>query len=358
MIAICIVLNFLNKGFFQRGRQMKILVTGGAGYIGSHVCVALLENGHEVVVFDNLVNSRIESLNRVEEITGKKIHFFKGDIRDRAALQKVFEQTHFDLVCHLAAWKSVTESITHPLNYYENNVSGTALLLRMMKAYHVRKIIFGSSIGIYGENFGKLVNEETEKCFPQNPYLATKFIGEQLIKDICNSHKGLQAIILEFGNPAGAHESGKIGECSVKNGNNLFSNLFNSALNEVDFSIYGTNYETKDGTPIRDYVHISDLVNGHIKAIEYIDKVEGAQVFLLCAGRGYSVREVVDCFQKTNGLELLVKEANPRLGDIGECVGDYKKAEQLLGWKPTKDLTQICKDAWNWNQNYPQGYSQ
>lgn len=337
---------------------MKILVTGGAGYIGSHVCVALLEKGHEVVVFDNLINSRIESLNRVEEITGKDIQFFKGDIRDRSALQKVFEQNHFDLVCHLAAWKSVAESITHPLNYYENNVSGTALLLRMMKAYHVKKIIFASSIGIYGETSGKLVDEETNKCFPQNPYLATKFIGEQLIKDICKSSKGLQAIILEIGNPAGAHESGKLGECSVKDGNNLFVNLLNSAFNEMDFSIYGTDYGTQDGTPVRDYVHITDLAHGYIKALEYIEHVQGAEVFLLCAGRGYSVREVVDCFQKDNKLTLLVKEAKPREGDIQECVGDYKKAEQLLGWKPRKDLTQICKDAWKWKLNNPGGYSQ
>lgn len=335
---------------------MKVLVTGGAGYIGSHLCVELLQNGNEVVVLDDLVNSQVESLNRVQELTGKYLTFYKGDVRDSLVLNKLFRQYQFDCVIHLAAWKSVTESLQSPIDYYDNNVSGTIMLLQIMKKYQVNQIIYSSSIGIYGEVVGELIREDSKACFPENPYLATKFIGEQLVRGFVNQVPKMKGIILGYGNLAGAHESGAIGECPINTKGSLFGNLCDSAWERKPFVIFGDHYPTKDGSASRDYIHVSDVVVAHRKAMEHFRKMEGVEKFLLTRGQPVTVFEVLKQFQKSNHMLLSSKVGEQRAGDLAECVGSSEKAKKVLGWEPIHTLDDMCCDAWKFKQNNPKGY--
>lgn len=335
---------------------MRILVTGGAGYIGSHVCVELLQNGHEVIVLDNLINSQVEALNRVQELTGKFLTFYKGDVRDSLILNKIFRQYEIDCVIHLAALKSVTESIQHPMMYYDTNVAGTIQLFQIMKRYQIHQLIFSSSIGIYGDVAGELIREDRTICFPANPYLATKFIGEQLIQGFLDEDPQLQAVVFEFGNPAGAHQSGRIGESSLQTKGSIFNNMCESAWNQKPFSIYGDQYDTKDGTAVRDYIHVCDIARAHQSALKKLNSIHGINRYILSSGRPVSVKDVLEQFQTSNQLMIDAQVSGTRAGDISECAGNSEKAQVELGWEVVHTLDEICKDAWMFIKENPNGY--
>lgn len=335
---------------------MRILITGGAGYIGSHVCVELLQNGHDIIVLDNLTNSQVEALNRVQELTGKFLTFYKGDVRDSIILNKIFREYKIDCVIHLAALKSVTESIHNPLTYYDSNVAGTIQLLQIMKKYQIQRLIYSSSIGIYGDVLGELIQEDRKVCFPVNPYLATKFIGEQLIQEFFKEDSQLQAVVFEYGNPAGAHPSGRIGECSLLTKGSIFNNMCESAWNKKPFLIYGNQYDTKDGTAVRDYIHVCDIARAHQSVFEHFGQIQGVNRYILSSGKAVSVRDVLEQFQVSNQLGIDIQVSESRAGDIAECAGSSRKAQAELGWKVVHSLDEICKDAWRFKKENPKGY--
>ena len=335
---------------------MRILITGGAGYIGSHVCVELLQNGHDIIVLDNLTNSQVEALNRVQELTGKFLTFYKGDVRDSIILNKIFREYKIDCVIHLAALKSVTESIHNPLTYYDSNVAGTIQLLQIMKKYQIQRLIYSSSIGIYGDVLGELIQEDRNVCFPVNPYLATKFIGEQLIQEFFKEDSQLQAVIFEYGNPAGAHPSGRIGECSLLTKGSIFNNMCESSWNKIPFLIYGNHYDTKDGTAVRDYIHVCDIARAHQSALKKMNSIQGMNRYILSSGVPVSVKDVVTQFQTSNQLILDVHVSDKRQGDISECAGNSSKAQRELDWKVELTLDDMCKDAWRFKKENPKGY--
>ncbi|MDQ7050423.1 MAG: UDP-glucose 4-epimerase GalE [Enterobacterales bacterium] len=336
----------------------KILVTGGAGYIGSHTCVALIEAGFEVVVVDNLVNSSIESLRRVEKITGQFIRFYRGDITNKADLKRVFEDHNFYAVIHFAGLKSVADSVEFPLRYYQQNVFGTLCLLEAMQQQACSKIVFSSSATVYGEP-ASLPILETFPTNPQSPYGRSKLFIEQIIDDYCQAEKQASSIILRYFNPVGAHPSGEIGEDPLGIPNNLMPYICQVASGQREFlSIYGDDYATTDGTGVRDYIHVVDLAEAHVKAVDKINQVDQVQWFNIGRGQGYSVKDLIQAFEQTNGIRIKTSIQPRRDGDIAEYWADPSLARQELGWKATRDLKQMVKDAWHWQQKNPKGYEE
>lgn len=337
---------------------MAILVTGGAGYIGSHTCVELLNAGYEVVVADNLSNSCKEALDRVEEITGKKVTFYEVDILDREGLCHIFETEKIESVIHFAGLKAVGESVAKPLEYYHNNITGTLILCDVMRTYGVKNIVFSSSATVYGTPAFIPITEECPKGVCTNPYGWTKSMLEQILTDLHTADPEWKVILLRYFNPIGAHESGRIGEDPKGIPNNLVPYITQVAVGKLEsLGVFGDDYDTHDGTGVRDYIHVADLAIGHVKAIEKMDKIhDGVLVYNLGTGIGYSVLDIVKGFEKAVGrpIPYVIKERRP--GDIATCYADPSLAEKELGWKAVRDLNKMCEDSWRWQKNNPQGY--
>ena len=336
---------------------MNILVTGGAGYIGSHTVVELLEADHSVVVVDDLVNSSAESLRRVERITGVSVPFYPVDIRDRAGLEEVFAAHDFDCCIHFAGLKAVGESVAKPLEYYENNLNGTFVLLDVLGRHGCKNIIFSSSATVYGEPEQMPITEECPKGRCTNPYGWTKWMIEQVLTDLHRADEAWNVLLLRYFNPIGAHPSGLIGEDPAGIPNNLMPYITQVAVGKREkLSVFGDDYDTPDGTGVRDYIHVVDLARGHVKALAAIEKGCGAAVYNLGTGRGYSVLEIVRAFEEATGVPVPYVIAPRRPGDIAACWSDPGKAERELGWKAELGLKEMCRDSWNWQKNNPDGY--
>lgn len=335
---------------------MKILVTGGAGYIGSHTCVELLNAGYDIVVLDNLCNSSEKSLNVVKEITGKDFPFYKVDLLDYDAVEKVFEENKIDAVIHFAGLKAVGESVSIPITYYHNNITGTLNLVDIMQKHNVFNIVFSSSATVYGMPKTVPITED----FPlstTNPYGSTKLMIERILEDIHTSNPKWSITLLRYFNPIGAHKSGKMGEDPKGIPNNLLPYIAQVAVGKLEYvHVFGNDYPTKDGTGVRDYIHVVDLALGHIKAIEKKANIPGVHIYNLGTGNGYSVLEIVKAFSKACGKELPYKIEARRPGDIAECYADPSKALNELGWKATRGIAEMCEDSWRWQSNNPNGY--
>ncbi|MDF2871192.1 MAG: UDP-glucose 4-epimerase [Anaerocolumna sp.] len=335
---------------------MSILVTGGAGYIGSHTCVELLESGYDIVVVDNLCNSSKEALKRVETITGKELKFYLVDLTDRDNLMQVFEQEKIETVIHFAGLKAVGESVYKPLEYYQNNITGTLVLLEVMKNYGVKNIVFSSSATVYGNPITVPIKED----FPlsvTNPYGRTKLMLEEIFRDLYVSDSAWNIILLRYFNPIGAHQSGLIGEDPKGIPNNLVPYITQTAAGKLEaVGVFGTDYPTPDGSGVRDYIHVVDLALGHVKAVEKLAEKPGIQAYNLGTGRGYSVLEMLRAFSEVCGKEIpyVLKERRP--GDIATCYADAALAEEELHWTAKKNLHDMCEDAWRWQKNNPMGY--
>lgn len=336
---------------------MRILVTGGAGYIGSHTCLALLEQGHEVVVFDNLYNASEEALNRVKKLTGKDLTFYKADMLDRDAMEKIFDTEKIDAVIHFAGLKAVGESVAKPWEYYHNNITGTLILLDVMRKHGVKKIIFSSSATVYGDPAFVPITEECPKGQCTNPYGQTKSMLEQILTDMQKADPEWNVILLRYFNPVGAHESGRIGEDPKGIPNNLMPYISQVAVGKLEkLGVFGDDYDTPDGTGVRDYIHVVDLAVGHVKAIKYIFSNPGLDIINLGTGVGYSVLDMVKAFSKACGKEIPYEIKPRREGDIAMCYADPSKAAKVLGWKAERGLEQMCEDAWRWQSQNPEGY--
>lgn len=337
---------------------MHVLVTGGAGYIGSHTCLALLETGHSVTVVDNLSNSSRESLRRVEELTGRQVAFFQVDLLDRAKLDGVFAATQerIDAVIHFAGKKAVGESVEQPLLYYHNNITGTIQLCEVMAAHGVKNIIFSSSATVYGDPASVPISED----FPlscTNPYGRTKLMVEEILRDVHVADGDWNVCLLRYFNPVGAHRSGRIGEDPEGIPNNLMPYIAQVAVGKLEcLSVFGDDYHTPDGTGIRDYIHVVDLAEGHVKALARVVDSPGVVVYNLGTGKGYSVLEMVRAFAEASGKEIPYRIAARRAGDIAACYADPVKASIELGWKARYGLREMCEDAWRWQNNNPHGY--
>lgn len=337
----------------------NILITGGAGYIGSHVAVELLDKNYKVIVYDNLTNSSKISVKRVEEITGKKVTFYEADILDEDELSKVFEKEKIDVVIHCAALKSVGESVKKPLEYYHNNITGTLSLLKIMRKYSCKNIIFSSSATVYGDPASVPITEDFPKGICTNPYGWTKSMMEQIMTDLQKSDSEWKVVLLRYFNPIGAHKSGKIGEDPQGIPNNLLPYIAQVAVGKLDYlSVFGDDYDTVDGTGVRDYIHVVDLAKGHVLAVDKIDKLKGVSIFNLATGKGYSVLEVLKAFEKACGKKISYKIVQRREGDIAKCFADASKAYKILGWKAEKDIDQMCEDSWRWQSQNPNGYKE
>lgn len=335
----------------------KILITGGAGYIGSHTALELLNAGYEVVIYDNLCNSSKESLRRVEQLTQKSIAFYEGDVRDAQALTAMFEQENVDAVIHCAALKAVGESVRKPLEYYENNIAGTLTLLDVMRKVGVKNIVFSSSATVYGNPETMPITEECPKGQCTNPYGWTKSMMEQIMTDLQKSDPTWNVILLRYFNPVGAHESGLIGEDPKGIPNNLMPYITQVAVGKLEkLGVFGNDYDTPDGTGVRDYIHVVDLAVGHVKAIDYIFTNPGLDVINLGTGTGYSVLDMVKAFSKACGRDLPYEIKPRRAGDIAMCYADPGKAARVLGWKATHTLDDMCADSWRWQSQNPNGY--
>lgn len=338
---------------------MKILVTGGAGYIGSHTCLALIRAGYDVVVLDNLSNASPACLERVEELAGCKIPFYKGDILDRDILEKIFSEHTFDCCIHFAGLKAVGESVAKPWEYYYNNISGTLILLDVMRQHNMKNIIFSSSATVYGDPAMIPITEECPKGQCTNPYGWTKSMIEQIMMDMAKADKEWNIILLRYFNPIGADESGRIGENPNGIPNNLMPYVTQVAVGKLkELGVFGNDYDTPDGTGVRDYIHVVDLADGHVKAIKKIVEKAGLCVYNLGTGKGVSVLELVNSFEKANGVKIpyVIKDRRP--GDIATCYADSTKAYNELGWKAQKDIVDMCRDSWNWQSNNPNGYEE
>ncbi len=333
-----------------------ILVTGGAGYIGSHTCLELLAAGHQVVVVDNLDNSSEESLRRVQELTGRDLSFFEVDICDRKALQKVFEDFTFDAVIHFAGLKAVGESCEIPLRYYENNIFGTIELLKAMQDNDCFNIVFSSSATVYGDPASVPITED----FPlsaTNPYGKTKLFIEEIMGDLCTADERWRCILLRYFNPIGAHDSGRIGEDPQGIPNNLMPYVMQVAVGlREKLAVFGSDYDTPDGTGVRDYIHVVDLALGHLAALDQLKNLSGCTAINLGTGRGYSVLEMVAAAEKASSRKVAYEVVGRRPGDIATCYAEPRLAAELLRWKADRDLEQMCADAWRWQKNNPQGY--
>lgn len=335
---------------------MKVLVTGGAGYIGSHTCIALHEAGFDFVVFDNLCNSSKESLKRVGKIIGKNIDFVEGDIRDAKALESVFEKYDIDSVIHFAGLKAVGESVAKPHMYYDNNVNGALVLLGVIKKYGCKKIVFSSSATVYGDPHTIPIKED----FPlsaTNPYGRTKLFIEEILRDIYVSDNSYKIVLLRYFNPVGAHKSGIIGEDPNGIPNNLMPFLAQTAVGKREFlSVYGGDYDTHDGTGVRDYIHVVDLALGHVKALQKIDAIDEVLTVNLGTGNGYSVLDMVNAFEQASGKKVSYKIVERRVGDIAKCFADPSYAKEVLDWEATRVIDEMCEDSWRWQSNNPDGY--
>ena len=338
---------------------MKILVTGGAGFIGSHTCLELLNADHDVVVVDNLCNSSDESLKRIEEITDKTLEFHNVDICDKAALDSVFKNSGpFDSVIHFAALKAVGESTQIPLKYYNNNINGTITLCDVMAANNCRNIVFSSSATVYGEPHAMPIKEDFPTPGATNPYGWTKLMMEQIFRDVHKSDPSWNIVILRYFNPIGAHESGLIGEDPTGIPNNLLPFVAQVAVGRREsLSVFGDDYPTVDGTGVRDYIHVVDLAIGHLRAIEKLESDPGLAIYNLGTGNGYSVLQVVKAFEKASGKQVPYELKPRRPGDIAECWADPSKALAELNWKAERDLNKMCEDAWRWQSNNPNGFA-
>jgi len=333
-----------------------ILVTGGAGYIGSHTCVLLLESGYDVVVVDNLSNSKSESLSRVEALTGRSIRFHLADLRDAPAMEKLFDSEDIDAVIHFAGLKAVGESTEIPLDYYQNNISGTVTLLAAMNQHDVKDIVFSSSCTVYGEP-DELPLREDFPLQAVSPYGQTKLTVEYMLKDLAASDPQWNVSILRYFNPVGAHPSGEIGEDPVGIPNNLLPYVTQVAVGiRKQLSVFGDDYDTPDGSCIRDYIHVMDLAQGHLNALHKLTENPGVIINNLGTGRGCSVLELVQAFERVTGQVIPFEIVARRAGDVPSVYADPARAEKELGWKAALGLDEICRDAWNWQQKYPQGY--
>ena len=335
----------------------KILITGGAGYIGSHTAVELLNAGYEVVVYDNLCNASKESIHRVEELTGKIVAFYEGDVRDAAALTAMFEKENIDAVIHCAALKAVGESVRKPLEYYQNNITGTLTLMDVMRTVGVKNIVFSSSATVYGNPETIPITEECPKGQCTNPYGWTKSMMEQIMSDLQKADPQWNVILLRYFNPVGAHESGRIGEDPKGIPNNLMPYIAQVAVGKLEkLGVFGNDYDTPDGTGVRDYIHVVDLAVGHVKAIDYIFTNPGLDIINLGTGVGYSVLDMVKAFSKACGKDIPYEIKPRRAGDIAVCYAAPEKAARVLGWKATHTLEDMCADSWRWQSQNPNGY--
>lgn len=337
---------------------MTVLVTGGAGYIGSHAAVELLENGYDIVVVDNLSNSSREAINRVKELTGKDFPFYEYDLLDYDAIEEVFRKHDFDSVIHFAGLKAVGESVEIPLKYYHNNITGTLNLCRIMQKYGVKKMVYSSSATVYG-NPERVPIDESFPLQATNPYGRTKLMIEEILRDLHVADNSWRIALLRYFNPIGAHKSGRIGENPRGIPNNLMPYITQVAVGKREkLYVFGDDYDTHDGTGVRDYIHVVDLVRGHIKALEYLDKHEGVEAFNLGTGTGYSVLDIVKTFSEVNGVEIPYEITDRRPGDVAICYANPEKANRLLNWKAEYDLKQMCEDSWRWQVQNPNGYEE
>ena len=335
---------------------MRILVTGGAGYIGSHTTVELLQAGYQVVVVDNLSNSKEESLKRVQEITGKPLDFYKVDLRDRQALERIVERYPFDAVVHFAGLKAVGESVSIPLHYYQNNVTGTLVLCEVMQQQGVKDIVFSSSATVYGNPQEVPINEDFP-LDPINPYGRTKRMIEEILRDLHIADPSWNVALLRYFNPVGAHPSGRIGEDPNGIPNNLLPYISQVAVGRLaELNVFGDDYSTSDGTGIRDYIHVVDLAVGHLKALEKLRSKPGLVTYNLGTGRGHSVLEVVSAFERACGRKIPCRIAPRRPGDAAICYADPSLAEAALGWKAIRGIDEMCADVWRWQSANPDGY--
>ena len=336
---------------------MKVLVTGGAGYIGSHTCVELIEAGHEPVVIDNLCNSSAESLNRVKTITGKEVAFYQGDVRDAALLNRIFSEHTIDCVIHFAGLKAVGESVAMPLHYYENNLCSTMTLCAVMGKRGVKRIVFSSSATVYSGDNEMPLRETSKTGNCTNPYGWTKYMGEQILRDIAKADPEWSVVLLRYFNPVGAHKSGLIGEHPNGIPNNLMPFISQTAIGKRHhLNVFGNDYDTHDGTGVRDYIHVVDLAKGHVAAIDYLMAHTGEGVFNLGTGHGYSVLDMVHAFEEANGVKVPYEIAPRRPGDLPTCYADPTKSREVLGWEAAHDQNDMCRDTWHWQSQNPNGY--
>lgn len=337
---------------------MTVLVTGGAGYIGSHAAVELLNNGYEIVVLDNLSNSQMESIRRVKELTGKEFPFYSYDLLDKEALDQLFSNYQFDSVMHFAGLKAVGESVEIPLTYYHNNITGTLNLCEVMAKYDVKKLVFSSSATVYG-NPDRVPIDESFPLSATNPYGRTKLMIEEILRDLYVSDSSWRIALLRYFNPIGAHESGRIGENPNGIPNNLMPYITQVAIGKREkLSVFGNDYDTHDGTGVRDFIHVVDLVKGHLKALEYLDGNQGVETFNLGTGTGYSVLDLVNAFSSVSSKEIPYEFTERRQGDIGICYANPEKAAKLLGWRAEKGLQEMCQDSWKWQSTNPNGFEE
>ena len=333
-----------------------VLVTGGAGFIGSHTSVELLNAGYDIIILDNFVNSKPESLKRIKELTGKDFKFYQADIRDEEAMTKVFAENKIDAVIHFAGLKSVPQSIKEPLNYYDNNIAGTVCLCRVMDKAGCKKLVFSSSATVYGSKNPSPLREDMPTGGTTNPYGTTKYFIEQILQDLCVSDSEWGVSILRYFNPIGAHKSGRIGEDPNGIPGNLMPYITQVAIGKLEcLNVCGNDYPTPDGTGVRDYIHVVALALGHIKALDRLLKVKGCEVYNLGTGKGYSVLDVVKAFEKASGIKINYRIAPRRAGDVACCYADATKAKEVLGWQAQYDIDDMCADSWRWQSQNPNG---
>ena len=333
-----------------------VLVTGGAGFIGSHTSVELLNAGYDIIILDNFVNSKPESLKRIKELTGKDFKFYQADIRDEEAMTKVFAENKIDAVIHFAGLKSVPQSVKEPLNYYDNNIAGTVCLCRVMDKAGCKKLVFSSSATVYGSKNPSPLREDMPTGGTTNPYGTTKYFIEQILQDLCISDSEWGVSILRYFNPIGAHKSGRIGEDPNGIPGNLMPYITQVAIGKLEcLNVCGNDYPTPDGTGVRDYIHVVDLALVHIKALDRLLKVKGCEVYNLGTGKGYSVLDVVKAFEKASGIKINYRIAPRRAGDVACCYADATKAKEVLGWQAQYDIDDMCADSWRWQSQNPNG---
>lgn len=337
---------------------MKVLLTGGAGYIGLHTVVEVCSAGHDAVIVDDFSNSSREAVRRAEELVGKTIPLYEIDVKDKAALRQVFEEQKIDAVIHFAGYKAVGESVQKPVMYYRNNIDTTLTLLEVMEEYDVNNIIFSSSATVYGAPKRVPISESDGRGEPSNPYGWTKWMIEQIITDTAKTRPEMSAVLLRYFNPIGAHPSGRIGEMPNGIPNNLMPYITQVAVGKREcLSVFGDDYNTHDGTGVRDYIHVVDLARGHVKALEYCKEHDGTEIVNLGTGTGYSVLDIVKAFERVNGVKINYRIADRRSGDIDSMYSDPSKAKAVLGWSAEYGIDEMCRDSWNWQSNNPDGYT-